>query len=294
MKKVVFIIVLAAVCGGLTPPFAKIALEVFPPFTLIMIRFFFATLVLLPFVIHSKDLNWKIFRKEFFVAFVGALNPMILFIALQFTTASVSPLIYALVPTMTAIYIASVRKQKLSFHQMIGIIVGLCGVVLIVLLPVLQKFHFHLQEFSGNLLILLAALTFFAYSIFSKRKQAQDKVSPMSLTFYFCFVTFIVSLPFVAYEVSRGALIMEHIETQHVLSSLLIGVVGTSIFYLAYQQSLKLSSELTASLFTYLQPVSTIFFAIVLLGEKLTLLFVVGGVLAIVGARFASIKKSDL
>ena len=81
MKKLIGIIALTALCGSSVPVFAKIALEVFPPF-----------------VKQSNEFSLENFKKLFPIAFIGALNPILLFIALQTTQASVTPLLYASVP----------------------------------------------------------------------------------------------------------------------------------------------------------------------------------------------------
>ena len=105
-------------------------------------------------------------------------------------------------------------------------------------------------------------------------------------------ITFILSIPFAAFEIMKDSSSLALIEWRHILSGMEVGIIGTSIFYLSYQYALKLSSELTAGLFTYLQPVATIFFAVLLLGEKITPPFIVGGVMAVVGAQIASGKTS--
>lgn len=291
MSIVLFFIILAAFCGGSIPPFAKVALEVFQPFTLVMIRFFFGSLILLPFVIKKGELNISSFRKLSMVAAIGSLNPILLFIALQFTQASVAPLIYAAVPSMAAIYLALFKKQKIYIYQILGIIIGFVGVSLIILLPLLQTQGIEIQKFKGNVLIFGAAIAFLIYGLISKDKQKKYSISPMSLSFYFFLVTFFLSIPFAGYEILNNGLQLSQIKLIHVLSSLEIGIIGTSIFYLSYQYALKLSSELTAALFTYLQPVATIFIAIILLGEKISLPFIIGGLLAIAGAQLASSKK---
>ena len=66
------------------------------------------------------------------------------------------------------------------------------------------------------------------------------------------------------------------------------------MFSLSYQYALKLSSEVTAALFTYIQPVATIILAVLLLGERISLPFIVGAVLAIAGAQIASGKRFQL
>ena len=293
MKKLLTLITVAAICGGSVPVFAKVALEVFHPFTLVMVRFFFASLVLIPFMVKANELSSKLFKRLFWVAVVGALNPIILFIALPFTQASVSPLIYAAIPAMTAVYLAVFRKQKISLQQVWGIAVGFVGVALIILLPVLHLYSSP-QAFSGNLLIFLAVLAFFVYALLSKDIQEKHQITPLSLTFYFSFITFLLAIPFSLYEFMHYGSVLPHLEVKHILSSIEIGVIGTSIFYICYQQALKVGSEVGAALFTYLQPVATIGLAIVFLGEKLTWPFACGGILAVIGAQIASGKKISL
>jgi drug/metabolite transporter (DMT)-like permease len=101
-----------------------------------------------------------------------------------------------------------------------------------------------------------------------------------------------LSLPFVINEARDGFLAA--VQLKHVLAGIYTGVIGTVVFYLVYQQALKLGSELAAALFTYLQPIATILLASAFLDEKITVPFVIGGVLALIGARMASNAKSDL
>src|SRR3990167_10825471 len=98
LQSATLLAVVTAFFGGSVNISAKFALEVFHPFTFITIRFFFATLFILPFVLKHDELKLRNIKKFFWIGVLGALNPMLLFIALQFTLASVSPLIYAGVP----------------------------------------------------------------------------------------------------------------------------------------------------------------------------------------------------
>ncbi len=278
--------VIAALCGGSTPVSAKIALEVFPPFTLIAIRSLFAMLFLLPFIIKRKELSWPLVKQYAGVSIVGALNPILFFMALQYTQASVSPLIYASVPALTAVYLYITRGATLQTKQFVGIVLGFAGVVTIVALPLLEK-DILLSAFQGNILIFVSAIVFMLYGVMSHAAQQKDAVSPVALTFYFILYAFIISLPFSIFEIGSGG-IPETMGVHHVLHAVYIGVVGTGISYVAYQQAIKIGSAVAASLFTYLQPLVTISLAWALLGEQVSLFFILGGVLAIVGARLAS------
>ena len=289
MKKIIGIIALTALCGSSVPVFAKIALEVFPTFTLVTIRFLLATLSLIPFVYRTKELSLGNFKMLFPVAFIGALNPILLFIALQTTQASVTPLIYASVPIMSALYLQSVKKQKITEHQMRGILIGFTGVCIIILLPLITSHRYTpLEMMRGNMLILFASFAFMLYGFYSKSRQISHAVSPLALTFYFSLVTLLLSIPFALYEVIKDPVIFADIRWTHAVSALEVGLIGTSLFYFLYQYSLKISSEVTASLFTYLQPVLTILLAVTLLSEKITIPIVIGGALAVYGAALAS------
>lgn len=294
MQSLIFLIVFTAFAGGSVAPFAKSALEVFQPFTLIFIRFLTASLALLPFVYKNRELNFTLFKELFGVALIGAFNPILLFIALQFTPSSVSPLIYAAVPMMTALYLGLVKNVKIPSGKVRGIITGFIGVSVIILLPFFQRGLVDLKSFWGNLLILGAAVSFMMYGVISKEKQRRHNISPLALTFYFSLVTLIISIPFLVYENVWHPLNLEAIGLRHILAGLETGLVGTSLFYLAYQKAISKGSELTASLFTYLQPIATIFFAWLLLGEKITLPFVFGGVLAVIGARMGSLGSVEI
>jgi drug/metabolite transporter (DMT)-like permease len=201
----------------------------------------------------------------------------------------VSPLIYASVPALTTLYLFVTRNERPSGKQLLGIAVGFTGVSTIVLLPLLEK-NIGVQALTGNILIVGAAISFMLYGVMSKELQFKTKASPSALIFYFSVITLIVSLPFAWRELSQFG-ISSHVETKHVVNAILTGIVGTGFFYLAYQYAIKLSTEVAAALFTYLQPIATIILASLFLGEKITPTFIVGGLLAVVGARVASRKK---
>jgi drug/metabolite transporter (DMT)-like permease len=288
MKNLVLLILLAALAGGSVAPFAKIAMEAFQPFTLIVIRFLSTSLILLPFVYNNKELNLQSFKELRMVAVIGSLNPILLFLGLQFTLASVSPLIYAAVPLMTALYLYKVKHQPFASGKILGILVGFLGVAIIILLPLFQNGKLDLSSVWGNILILGAALAFMFYGIVSKDQQQQNNTSALALTFYLSIVTVAVAIPFSIYELLQQPVILSSVQPKHILAGLETGMIGTSLFYISYQKALKLGNELTASLFTYLQPISTILFALLLLGEKITSPFLVGGALAVIGAGMAS------
>ena len=189
---------------------------------------------------------------------------------------------------MTAAYVMYVKKDKINRQKLVGIAIGLIGVGLIVLLPLIEKGIGEMSIF-GNILMFFGSIAFLSYGLISKQKQKKLNVSPLALTFYFSLVSLLISLPFMGYEfISHG--FPSQFGLIHILSGAYIGLIGTGVFYLAYQYALKHGSAITASLFTYLQPISGVGLASLVLGERITLPFIIGGTLAIIGAQIASRK----
>lgn len=288
MRYVIFFIILAAIGGGSNAPFAKVALGAFQPFTIVFMRFLIASLVLLPLIRKRREFNWRSMRLLLPVALVGSLNPILLFVAMQYTQASVAPLIYASVPLMTALYLHFFRGRKIAAGKVLGIMVGFAGVAIIILLPFLQQGEMDFRRFAGNLLILGAAVAFMIYGILSSDKQQRLQISPLALTYSFAVVTLLLCIPFAVFELIRWPLDATTIRASHILATFGTGLLGTAIFYMAYQKAIQLGSEVTASLFTYLQPIATIIFAVILVGEAITLPFAIGGTLAVIGAGMAT------
>jgi drug/metabolite transporter (DMT)-like permease len=106
-------------------------------------------------------------------------------------------------------------------------------------------------------------------------------------------VTLAISIPFALYEISQEPVRFQTVQLKHILSALVTGVIGTSLFYIVYKKAISLGNALTASLFTYLQPVTTIIYAVLLLGEVITVPFIIGGTLAIIEAGMASVRNNN-
>jgi uncharacterized membrane protein len=81
MLRALLAITIAAICGGSVPVFAKVALEIIPPFNLIFLRFWVGSLFLLPFILKAKELNlnsFKLLGEKITIPFViGALLALV-------------------------------------------------------------------------------------------------------------------------------------------------------------------------------------------------------------------------
>jgi drug/metabolite transporter (DMT)-like permease len=281
-------IALAAFLGGSVTTLAKLALISFPTFTLLFIRFFIATITLFPLIIHSKELSLKNFAKLLPLGIIGSLNPIILFMSLRYTSASVSPLIYAAVPLLTAIYVSTKKSETLSRNAIKGIILGFFGVSIIILLPLITHSANWQLTLKGNLMIFLAVLFFTTYGLLSRNFSRHHALSPIALTFYFTLCGLLITLPLALNDFFSGSIIWSTITFSPWFSAIATGLFGTTLFYLTYQQAVKVGGATAASLFTYLQPIAGILFPVILLHETISIPFVIGAILAVYGAYLAT------
>ncbi len=286
---VFFYLTLAAILGGGMSTFVKVAVNVVPPIMVTFIRFFISALVLLPFAIKSKSkIDRNFFYKAVPISILATANVSLFAFGVKLTSATVSQLLYTIVPVLVAIFSYVVLREKVSTRKIVGIMLGLVGVAIIILFPVFNGESSLKGSILGNLMIFAGVLSFSVYSVLSK--PLQERYSPVLLTTTFAITTTFIFLPFAYREyLSRSAWI-GNVDTIIIVSLLYVGVVG-GLYYFLYQHTIKRGSPLIASTILFLQPAATYVWAFVLLAERLTLSIVLGAVLAIGGAWLVTRSK---
>ncbi|MCK4636033.1 MAG: DMT family transporter [Candidatus Moranbacteria bacterium] len=281
--------ILTALIGGSVVTFVKISLEAVPIFTAIFFIFLIVYLITSPIAGKSKKIGKKQFNDNFFSSFLIVVNLIVLFFALSYTTVSVAILIYAAAPLIIALYSKIIFNRKLICKQKMGLVIGGMGLFLVILQPIIQQNVGDLANFStiikGNILALLSA-TFFALYILSQQKQKKKSVTSISIIFYSSLMAMAISfLPMVLVDFQNFNFI-SNVEFKHFGSILYLGVVGTILFYVIFQYFIK--DKLTISTFNYLQSIFGVILAIVVFGEILPWLVIVGAVFIIMGAMMVS------
>jgi len=199
---------------------------------------------------------------------------------IQYTTASASQLIYALIPILIVLIETFHHKIKHPVTKKLGVILGFTGILLIVYLSITEKGETITGTLAGNLAIVIAMLGWLFYILLSKKISL--RFSPVDIGSVSILTTFIVSLPFLFWDLRYGDKVF-NFNFSLLLATLFMGFFGTFMTYLLYQYAIKHLSALTASLSTYIQPVTTTILAMFLLGEKITPLFVLGTAMVFAG-----------
>jgi len=267
------------VIGGGNAVVAKIILNEITPIAYVFFRFLIASWLIILLWFKEKPKLDKNILKVLLVSLFSTINIFLFAYGIRLTTAISAQMIYSFVPIMTAIISYFLIKEKITYKKSLGILLCFIGTMIVVVLPKISQVS-QSDNLTGNMLILLGAGLFAFYPVLSKKLQVD--YSPLFLTVGFLTITALIGG--IMFFLNGGNLkILSQMSSKALIALLYTSILGTGVFYLLTQQVIKYGSPLLAMLSLNLVPVSTILWAGILLGEKLSLGVLIGGSLALSG-----------
>jgi drug/metabolite transporter (DMT)-like permease len=218
-------------------------------------------------------------------AFIGV-NWIFLFQAYKYTTVSKATLCYYFAPVIVMFLSPFILKEKLNAVKIMCIIGAMAGMFLIVGAGNSAAEN---NQLLGIIYGLAAAVLYASVIIINKfiKNLSGMESGMVQLT-----AAAVVLLPYV---LVTEKLSFAQLNFKFVVLLLAVGIIHTGIAYLLYFSAiLKLKGQ-TIAIFSYIDPISAIVMSSVFLGERMTLIQVLGGIL-ILGTTFInelSGKKSD-
>ena len=277
------------VCWGLSFVATKIALESFPTFTLIFLRFGLGSCLFL--VIMARYGFPRFSRKGHVkVFFTSLFEPGLYFvfetIGLQHTTAPKASLIIAMVPIAVTIFAFIFLKERTRLAGIIGILISVIGIT--ILITGAADFRWTMKgNLLGDLFIFGAVISAALYTIAARdvgQTYSAFEITGMQTLYgtLFYFPAFLWELPDIQWCTihfnSVGALVFQ----------VLFATVGA---FLAYNYALTKVPASRAAVFINGIPVVTAIGAWILLGETLTPIQAAGGVLVLFGVFLANVRN---
>ena len=272
---------------------AKVTLQEFPPFTLAFLRFALASLLIAPFF-WAETKNVKIDNKDLpKLILVGVLiitlNIGLFFEGITRTTAINASVLTLIVPILSVFLGWRFLKEKTSLVNLFGVIVGLIGALVIIEIPQFFIGIFSPKEFLGNGLIILASIAWVVGSIFSR--QMLEKYPSMVVTG----IAFLIgTITFIAPAFS------EYIQNPGWIKQVsILGIIGLTYMtllssisaYFLFEWGLAKTSVSKANLLHYIEPIITAGLAVAILGEIITIPFIVGSFLIVCGVYLGTLSK---
>ncbi len=290
IKLAIMAVLIASIVGGGNSVFVKIALAEIPVFSLNFLRFLLAFLLTLPLFFREKPKVSKDTFRIIFFCLLPVINITLFAFGVRLTTATIAQTLYSTVPIIAGILSFLILKEKINGGRITGIVLGFTGALVLIFLPVIGKSSIFNGDLLGNFLIILAILSFSAYTVLSK--NFQKKYSPIYLTTCFMFTSVVVSFLLAFFDLHRPW--WTNVSWVGISSLLYLSVFGTVSYYIFYQYAIKHGTPLIASTVLYLQPIVAFVLASVFLEEGLTTGFVAGAILILLGTwRVTKSSKSS-
>lgn len=201
------------------------------------------------------------------------------FLSAQHTQASHLILIMALTPLTLKLARFMLRKEALEKMDIMGSLLAVAG-AMIILSPKAGE----ADMLYGDLLAFCAMISF---SIYSEGVNVYgSKMSPSVANFHvFGAALVILLLGMIVLYLQGGIKYSFHHIVQHeaLWSLLYLGICTTGLAYMGYSWAIRRLSVTTAASFLYLQPILGMLLSWLLLDESLTLRFLSGTILILVG-----------
>jgi len=175
-------------------------------------------------------------------------------------------------------------NEKITINQIIGSGISFFGILFLISQSFNQQDIF--GKPLGNLILLVAV--FFWASYFAISKKIADDYSQISISFVNFLVSAVLLSLLVPFELSTRPFSLFNISTIGLISLVIVGLFSSIIYINLIQVGIKKTGAFVASLFTYLVPLFAALTAVPILGEKITINLILGGILIIFGVFYAT------
>lgn len=247
-----------------------------------MLRFAIAYILLLGYSM-AKGTRWMTdsWRDELVMVLLGIFGGSLYFLtentAMNYTTTTNTSIIVSMCPLFTSLLIGAFYKaERLNKWQTVGTLMAASGTVVVIMNG---HFVLHLSPL-GDSLAFCACLCWALYSLF---------ITAVKNRYHIVFITrkvfFYGLLSMIPYLIVHPELNLHLLEghPELVWNLLFLGCIASMLCFVAWNWALKRIGSVVATNYAYLNPVTTIAFAWIILSEHITIWFIIGTTLILTG-----------
>ncbi len=284
------LLLIAVLIWGGTYVVTKSGVEDIPPMLFALLRFGVASLILVPLALlrggTSRLPRPTPWRTLVLMGLTGVGLYYIGFnLALTYTTASQGALVQSAIPAITAIMAALWLRERMSVQRIVGIGLAVVGVLLIVIRTTPDAAA--RSPLVGSLLMFGTVVVWGVYTILAKRVAGADVIS---ITASVAVIGTIMLVPAAIIEATRTP--FPSISLASWLRIFYLGALASAAAYVLYGRALRDLDASVVGAFVNLSPVIGVVSGVVLLGEGITPIAALGGVLVLVGVWMSSRQSS--
>lgn len=259
------------------------------PAQIFTLRFSIAYILMLAF--NHKKLFSDSWKDELLMALLGVTGGSLYFLseneALRFTTATNTSLIVCSCPLFATLIIRiCYRSARINTIQLLGSLLAFLGMVIVVLNG---RFVLHLSP-VGDALAFTACICWAVYSLLMKIVSGRYGAAFITRKVFFYGVLTI--LPY--YIICPGFPPVEVFSNPKVIGNLLfLGCLASMVCFLTWNWCIAKLGAVKATNWVYFNPITTMLFAWWVLGESITIYFLLGAVCILAGMYLADRKTAS-
>lgn len=239
-------------------------------------------------VITKQKIPFREIKKEIPLLLLSGVamgfNWILLFEAYKYTTVSVATLSYYFAPVIVTVACPILFREKMTAKQWICFFMSTLGIILITGLGDLSAQNNH---FLGILFGLGAACLYATVVLLNKFIR---KVEGIHRTFLQFLAAILVLVPYIG---CTSGVTLSGLHATGWVCLLIVGFLHTGVTYCLYFSSLKELPGQKAAILSYIDPLVAVLVSVLILGESMTLMQVIGGVLILGFTLWNEITSSD-
>lgn len=230
-------------------------------------------------IISKKTTSKELIKSNILILILGgiclSINWIFLFEAYKYTAISSATICYYLAPIIVMFLSPIIFKEKLTVVKIVCILSAMVGMLCVIGVGNSSGSN----NFVGILYALAAACLYSCVIILNKFLKDMSGLQSAFIELS------IASLFLIPYVYFTDGISFSGVSSISIVLLLTIGIVHTGIAYLFYFNSIQNLESQTVAIYSYVDPISAIIMSSLLLGEKMTFLQVIGGIL-IIGSTF--------
>lgn len=226
------------------------------------------------FVVTKQRIPLKEIKKEIPILLLSGIamgfNWILLFEAYKYTTVSVATLSYYFAPVIVTVACPILFKERMTAKQWICFAMSTLGIIFITGIGDISAGNNHLLGIAFG----LGAACFYA-AVMLLNKFIKN-VEGIHRTFLQFIAAIVVLVPYVGFT---SGVTLSALNTTGWVCLLIVGLIHTGITYCLYFSSLKELPGQKVAILSYIDPLVAVLVSVLILGEKMTLMQALGGVL---------------
>ncbi len=281
------LLILSMILWGTSFVWSKVALQYYNTNTIVFFRLLVSAIVLVPVLIITKKFRFPAKKHLLMFMLLALFEPFLYFLGetngLRYLDPSMTSVLISVIPLFTPFVAYYFLKEKITVLNLLGIIISICGIVLLVfgkdmsleVAPV------------GMALIFLAIVAANGYSVMIKKLP--NDYSILNVIFWQNIFGMLYFSPMVIFT-SYNDFFITGFVSDGFWAIVKLGFFASTLAFLFYMYGLKFMSITKVNVFTNTIPIFTILISWLLLGEEIGVKKIVGILIVIVGVIISQLK----